>query len=144
MYGTYILKISLMYDSSWDRCCFMKDFHFDTICNSSTQEPQDLQWFICACMFISRSAVIKYTKCLSKVISIINQKSHIDQLATASKKFQFVICHNIHPLFIHSIIRLIPSFRHTVTHNKVFLLLLRWMIPPMVVHPEKIDFRRFV
>ncbi len=21
---------------------------------------------------------------------------------------------------------------------------LRWMIPPMVVHPEKIDFRRFV
>ena len=23
-------------------------------------------------------------------------------------------------------------------------LLLRWMIPPMVVYPEKIDFRRFI
>ncbi len=26
----------------------------------------------------------------------------------------------------------------------LFLSLLRWRIPPMVVHPEKIDFRRFV
>ncbi len=26
----------------------------------------------------------------------------------------------------------------------LILLHLRWMIPPMVVHPEKIDFRRFV
>ncbi len=25
-----------------------------------------------------------------------------------------------------------------------WLQCLRWMIPPMVVHPEKIDFRRFV
>ncbi len=30
-------------------------------------------------------------------------------------------------------------------NNKMFWYMrLSWMIPPMVVHPEKIDFRRFV
>ncbi len=29
-------------------------------------------------------------------------------------------------------------------NNRVSLYLLRWNIPPMVIHPEKIDFRRFV
>ncbi len=48
-----------MYGSSWDRGRFMKDFRFDTICNS-TQEPQDLQKFNCACEFI------KYHQLLSK------------------------------------------------------------------------------
>ena len=32
-YINYILKTSLMYGSSWDRCRFMKNFRFDTICN---------------------------------------------------------------------------------------------------------------
>ena len=34
-YNAYILETSwaLMYGGSWDRGCFMKNFHFDTICN---------------------------------------------------------------------------------------------------------------
>ncbi len=69
-----IFKSSLMY-----RGCFMKNFHFNTICNI-TQEPRELQTYICACGFIGKSAVIKYNLLLSKVTSI-NRKSHFDQVA---------------------------------------------------------------
>ncbi len=44
-----------------------------------------------------------------------------------------------------------PVFCNVITFERrvlrwmnLCLLSLRWMIPPMVVHPEKIDFRRFV
>ncbi len=33
-------------------------------------------------------------------------------------------------------------YKYTNDNNNAFSL--RWMIPPIVVHPEKIDFRRFV
>ncbi len=35
-------------------------------------------------------------------------------------------------------------FNLNVVMDNTDLMDLRWMIPPMVVHPEKIDFRRFV
>ncbi len=35
------LKTSIMYDGSWDRGRFMKNFRFNTIYNI-TQEPQEL------------------------------------------------------------------------------------------------------
>ncbi len=31
-----------------------------------------------------------------------------------------------------------------ITESQDICINLRWMIPPMVVHPEKIDFHRFV
>ncbi len=34
------------------------------------------------------------------------------------------------------------EFARNILHTNIKYL--RWMIPPMVVHPEKIDFRRFV
>ncbi len=37
-----------------------------------------------------------------------------------------------------------PPFAGEVLLLMTLISLLRWMIPPMVVHPEKIDFRRFV
>ncbi len=33
---------------------------------------------------------------------------------------------------------------HGILEEGVFIVYVRRMIPPMVVHPEKIDFRRFV
>ena len=71
----------IKYGSSWDSGRFMKNFHFDSICNI-TQDSQDLQQYNCACGFIHKSAVIKCHQLLSKAISI-NRKSHFDQLATA-------------------------------------------------------------
>ena len=65
-----MLKSSLMYGSSWDRGG-LKNFRFDTICNSTPEE-------------LYRDAiVIKYYQLLLKVIRI-NLKSRFDQLARAS------------------------------------------------------------
>ena len=79
---TFFLKSCLTNGSSCDSNYFMKNFHFDAICNI-TQEPQELQRFNCACGFISKSTVIRYHQLLSTVISS-NGKSHVDQLSTAS------------------------------------------------------------
>ncbi len=37
-----------------------------------------------------------------------------------------------------------PTFTAQFLKSIAYFNCLRWMIPPMVVHPEKIDFRRFV
>ncbi len=58
----------------------MKNFSFNTICNI-TQEPQELQRYNRACMFIGKSVVMKCHQLLSEVTSI-NTRSLFDQLAT--------------------------------------------------------------
>ncbi len=52
-----------MYGSSCDWGRFMKNFHNDTICNI-THEPQELQRFNCACVFIYKSIVCLFV-CLT-------------------------------------------------------------------------------
>ncbi len=74
-----------MYGNFWDRGHFMKNFHFDTICNIS-REPQELQYrdsIVPAGSLAHKSAVIKYQQLLSKVTSS-NRQSCFDQLAAAS------------------------------------------------------------
>ncbi len=46
-------------------------------------------------------------------------------------------------LFISNLITANMPFTELL-NGWYFTQILRWMIPPMVVHPEKIDFRRFV
>ncbi len=68
--------------SSFESGCFMKDFCLNTICNI-TQELQELQRLKYVCVFIVKSAVIKYHQLLSKVTSI-KRKLRFNQLVTAS------------------------------------------------------------
>ena len=56
MYCMHIKKQFIVH-SSWDMD-FMKNFHFNTICDL-TQEPQQLQSYDCVCGFIGKSAMIK-------------------------------------------------------------------------------------
>ncbi len=70
----------VVFQKNWGH--FMKNLHFNTICNI-TQEPHKLQRYKHACEFISKSAVIKYYQLLSKVISF-NRKSHFNQFDTAT------------------------------------------------------------
>ena len=67
-------KSSLMYGSFSDRDCFVKNFHFDAICNI-TQEPQELtvkqRLKNCTCGFIGKSAMIKYHQLLSQDILVL-------------------------------------------------------------------------
>ena len=71
-YGIF-WKSSLMYQSSWDRGHFMKNFCFDTIiiCNI-TREPHSrtVQWFKIVPMGSQVSLQIKYHRLLSKVIKV--------------------------------------------------------------------------
>ena len=73
-------KNSLKYGSSSDRGRFMKNFRFETICNTilSYEPHRHFLW-----VHLLKSAVIKYHQLLTKVIRI-NRKSRFDQLATAS------------------------------------------------------------
>ncbi len=48
------------------------------------EQPVLIYSLNCACVFIRKSAEIKYHQLLSKIISIINRKLCFDQLATAS------------------------------------------------------------
>ena len=78
-----------MYDGSWNRGGFVKNFHFNifnTICNI-TQEPQELQRFNCVCGSISKFAVIKYHQLLSKVLSIWPVSNSFLPVAAPASKF---------------------------------------------------------
>ncbi len=85
-------------------------------------------------------------KCLA-IHGKYNELLLADPLIRLNRRAENSSILNFHTFICHIAFINKQTDKQKQKHSINILLLfsaLRWMIPPMVVHPEKIDFRRFV